>query len=396
MRILQQCIYFPPEVGGLESHAYYLCRELVRQGHEVEMLTSRSLPGLPRAEVMDGVTVSRSWFPSRNPIGWTLHTLGSVPAYLRRARSAEILHAQTFASALPAMIAKSRYNKPYVLTLHTSHFLRLAQKPHWRPILGRIIASADWLLAASEEIRDVALDIYPHPRAEALTNGVDTELFRPRAAALAAAERPALGEAAEQGGSPGPAWPLGPARLGGAVRRLIVPRRLFQKNGVEYLIRALPVIQREVEIEALLVGDGPERPRLEGLVRELGIEARVHFLGARPNHEMPGLYATAEVAIFPSLMEATSVAALEAMSCGLPVAASRVGGLPEIVDEVNGTLFRPADPEDLATRVVALLRRPDLAAAGEEGRRRVVEHWSLERLARRHLEIYRTLLSEKR
>jgi glycosyltransferase involved in cell wall biosynthesis len=371
MRILQNCIYFPPEVGGLESHAYYLCRELVRLGHEVEMLTSRSLPGVARRETMGGVAVRRSWFPARNPAGWALHTFASIPAYLRLARNAEILHAQTFASAPPAMIAKARYGTPFVLTLHTSHFLRLAQKPLWRPVLRRIIASADWLLAASEEIRDVALDSSPHPRAEALTNGVDTELFRPLEPASLA-----LGET--------------------GARRLIVPRRLFPKNGVEYLVRALPLIQRELEVEALLVGDGPEREHLEELARELGVADRIHFLGARPNHEMPGLYASAEVAVFPSLMEATSVAALEAMSCGLPVAASRVGGLPEIVDEANGTLFHPADPEDLAARVVALLRRPELAAAGEEGRRRVVEHWSLERLARRHLEIYRNLLSEKR
>lgn len=382
MKILQQCIYFPPEVGGLESHAFYLCRELVRLGEEVEMLTSRSLPGTPRAERMDGIVVTRSWFPSRNPVGWILHTLATIPAYLRRARGADILHAQTFASALPAMLARAIYGKPLVLTLHTSHFLRLAQRPLWRPILRRIIASADWLLAASEEIRDVALELYPHPRAEALTNGVDTELFRPVTSATP--DLPAGAIAAHDGGTTRPR------------RRLIVPRRLYQKNGVEYLVRALPLIAAELDVEALLVGDGPERERLEGLARELGIEDRVQFLGARPNHEMPALYATAEAAVFPSLMEATSVAALEAMSCGLPVAASRVGGLPEIVDEANGTLFRPADPADLAERVVALLRRPELATAGEEGRRRVVAHWSLERLARRHLEIYRILLSEKR
>lgn len=428
MKILQQCIYFPPEVGGLESHAFYLCRELVRLGEEVEMLTSRSLPGTPRAEVMDGVMVTRRWFPARNPAGWIAHTLATVPAYLRRARHADILHAQTFASALPAMIARVLFRKPLVLTLHTSHFLRLAQKGLWRPILRRIIASADWLLAASEEIRDVALDLYPHPRAEALTNGVDTELFRPLApigaitsgsrsddAPLAASSTQraagaisaAAGTAPSTTGSASPGADSTPpgidsapaaevAASGAAPRRLIVPRRLYEKNGVEYLVRALPHIQRELEVEVMLVGDGPERPRLEALARELGVADRVQFLGARPNHEMPALYATAEVAVFPSLMEATSVAALEAMSCGLPVAASRVGGLPEIVDETNGTLFNPADPRDLAERVLALLRRPDLAAAGEEGRRRVVAHWSLERLARRHLEIYRTLLSEVR
>jgi glycosyltransferase involved in cell wall biosynthesis len=93
-------------------------------------------------------------------------------------------------------------------------------------------------------------------------------------------------------------------------------------------------------------------------------------------------------------MEATSVAALEAMSCGVPVAASRVGGLPEIVDENVGTLFEPADPESLAARLAALLRRPTCGRGG--GRQRVVESWSVERLARRHVEIYETLLREIR
>jgi glycosyltransferase involved in cell wall biosynthesis len=95
-------------------------------------------------------------------------------------------------------------------------------------------------------------------------------------------------------------------------------------------------------------------------------------------------------------MEATSVAGLEALSCEKPVAASRVGGLPQIVDETVGTLFNPADPADLAAHVVALLRRPDLPETGRRARARVVENWSLTRLARRHEEIYRTLLSERR
>jgi glycosyltransferase involved in cell wall biosynthesis len=367
MRVLQQCIYFPPEIGGLESHAYYLCRELVRLGDEVTMLTSHSLPGLPARETMDGVDVVRTWFPGRRtPAGWAAHTLASVPTYLPLARRADVLHAQTFASALPGMIARRRYGKPLVVTLHTSHFLRLATDRKWRPILRRIVRAADWLLAASEEIRDVALSLHPHPRAEALTNGVDTALFRRVAPTL-----PPTGR-----------------------RRVIVPRRLFEKNGVEFMLRALPLLRRELDVEAVFVGDGPERARLEALAADLGVADAARFLGARPNSEMPGLLASAEVAVFPSLMEATSVAALEAMSCELPVAASRVGGLPQIVDEDVGALFRPADPADLAAALVALLARDDLAERGARARARVVERWSLERLARRHREIYRILLDE--
>ncbi len=370
MKILQQCIYFPPEVGGLESHAFYLCRDLVRLGHEVTMVTSHSKPEAPRDEVLDGVRVLRRWFPAKNPAGWIAHTLATVPTYLPLAQHADILHAQTFASAVPGMIARKRYHKPLVLTLHTSHFLKLAKKPAWQPILRRIIASADWLLAASAEIRDVALGLYPHPRAEAVTNGADTEMFRPTTPAL-------------------PAPPAGRIRV-------IVPRRLFHKNGVEYFVRALPLIRDRLDVEAIFVGDGPEREKLESIARELNVLEYCNFMGARPNTEMPGLLSSASAAVFPSLMEATSVAALEAMSCEVPVAASNVGGLPEIVDESVGTLFQPANPADLADKLVALLQRPDLKETGRRARERVVKSWSNERLARRHIEIYQALLNENK
>ena len=370
MKILQQCIYFPPEVGGLESHAFYLCRDLVRLGHDVTMVTSKSQPGFKDRETMDGIEVIRKWMPGRTQAGWVAHTTRTIPTYLPLAQHADVLHAQTFASAPPAMLAKLRYGKPMVLTLHTSHFLRLAQVPMWQPVLRRIIRSADWLLAASAEIRDVALGLYAHPRAEAVTNGVDTALFAPT--------------------SPGP-----PAAAAG-VRRVIVPRRLFHKNGVEYFVRALPLIRQQLPVEALLVGDGPEREKLERLAAELGVADAVRFMGARPNTEMPGLLSSAEVAVFPSLMEATSVAALEAMSTQVPVAASNVGGLPEIVDESVGTLFEPADPADLARKLVALLQRADLRETGVRARQRVVASWSNERLARRHIEIYETLLNERK
>src|SRR5690606_3886409 len=141
--------------------------------------------------------------------GWIAHTSATFPVYLRLARRADGLHAQTVASAPPGILAKRLSGRPLVRTLHPSHFPRLAGQPRWQPVLRRVIAAADWLLAASEEIRDVALGLYAHPRAEALTNGVDTTLFAP-----------------------------GPATLPPAVRRrVIVPRRLFAKNGVEYFIR---------------------------------------------------------------------------------------------------------------------------------------------------------------
>jgi glycosyltransferase involved in cell wall biosynthesis len=96
-------------------------------------------------------------------------------------------------------------------------------------------------------------------------------------------------------------------------------------------------------------------------------------------------------------MEASSVAALEAMACGVPVVASRAGGLPEVVDDAVGALVPPADPRALADAIAALLADPaGLRARGTEARRRVVERFSLGRLVDRHVEVYRELLEARR
>jgi glycosyltransferase involved in cell wall biosynthesis len=111
---------------------------------------------------------------------------------------------------------------------------------------------------------------------------------------------------------------------------------------------------------------------------------------------MPGLLSSADVAVFPSLMEATSVAALESMACELPVAASRVGGLPELVDDEVGALFEPAAAASLASVVVALLQGGRFRDMGRRGRQRVVERWSNERLADRHVDVYEAVLAGRR
>lgn len=363
------CVYYPPEVGGLESHVHFLCRALAARGHRVDIVTSRSRPEVAAYEERDGVHVWRTWFPGKSTAGWIAHAAGSIPKSVSLGRRADILHAQAFQSVPPLQAARAAGGAPLVTTWHTSHFLKLAQKPGWRSILGRLVSAGDANLAASTEIAEVAMSLAPGSVVEPLTNGVETDLFRPGGAAL---EPPPDGR-----------------------RRLVVPRRLFEKNGVEYFVRALPMIVEHHDIEAVLIGDGPERDRLEALATELGVRDRLHFLGARAHDEMPSLLRSAEVAVFPSLMEATSVAALECMACGVPVAASRVGGLPEIVDTSVGALFEPADPADLAREVSGLLER-DLAALGTAARARVVDQWSNQRLADRHLEIYEELLHRRR
>ena len=227
-----------------------------------------------------------------------------------------------------------------------------------------LVREADHVFATSADLAELVNGVAPGVIAESMTNAVDASVFKRRSPAL----------------QPGPGM------------RVVVPSRLHPVKGVRFFVRAMPEIAAAIpDIEAVLVGDGPEREGLESLCAELGVAERIRFLGTRPNAEMPGILSSATVAVLPSLMEATSIAALEAMSCELPVAASRVGGLPEIVDESVGTLFDPADPADLAKRLVALLRRTDLKEIGRRARERVMTRWSNDMLVERHLEVYRAL-----
>jgi glycosyltransferase involved in cell wall biosynthesis len=365
MRLLVTSIYFPPRLGGIESHVYYLARGLARRGHEVEVVTLRIPAEAPaREEPEPGLRVRRVPAGGPDMAGWIAGGAAMVPAALSRARWAEAVHAHTFQTAPAAAAAALRGRAPLLLTLHSSHYLRLAAKPLWRPALAAALKPARLLLGTSEEICHVTRRLVPGRPVREVVNGVDLELFR--------RVEPSL-----------------PRRAGEIV--LLAARRLVEKNGVEFLVRAAPLIRRELPVRVFLVGDGPLRGRLEALRDELGARDYVEFLGALPNRDLPGYFSSADAVVMPSLVEATSVAALEAMACEAAVAASRTGGLPEIVSEENGILFEPGDPEDMARRVVELLRAPDLAARGRRGRELVAQRWSLDRLVEEHEAMFRLM-----
>ncbi len=364
MKIVMHCVYFPPEVGGLESHVHYLCRGLVDRGHDVTVITSLSRPDLRTHEVIDGIDVHRTPLPRRTPWGWFVHAAASTPRTRLAVSDVDVVHAQAFPSLLPASLALAGQGTPLVCTLHTSHFLRLAANPLVRRPLGKLVELSDYNFAASKEIADVGEGLGPSVQVEVLVNGVDTEVFKP----------------------------VAPFRPRGEVRfLLVVPRRLFSKNGVEYFIRAMPRIVAVQDVAAIVVGDGPQGQALRKLAAELGVSDRIEFLGSRPHDEMPAILSSGDLAVFPSLVEATSVAALESMACGLPVAASNVGGLPEIIGDDVGGLFRPGDPEALAAKVLTLLADPGLRDKARAARARVVARWSNARLVERHLQVYRNL-----
>jgi glycosyltransferase involved in cell wall biosynthesis len=146
---------------------------------------------------------------------------------------------------------------------------------------------------------------------------------------------------------------------------IFTARRLVKKNGVEYLLKAMKLVLEEVECSLTIAGDGPERMRMEKLSEKLGISEKVHFLGLVPHQDIPRHLARADLAVIPSIVEASSLFLLEAMAMGKPVIASRVGDIPQILNGA-GTLVEPMDERSLAREIVAVFKHGDKRMIGRK------------------------------
>jgi colanic acid/amylovoran biosynthesis glycosyltransferase len=165
--------------------------------------------------------------------------------------------------------------------------------------------------------------------------------------------------------------------------RVLTTARLVEKKGVEYAIRAVARLAREIPLNYVIAGDGPERPRLEALTRELGITDCVSLLGWRSEAEIQELLSCSDVFMLPSITarsgdeEGLPVALMEAMCAGLPVLSTKHSGIPELVsDGVEGFLVAERDVDALAHRLAQLSR--------DDGMRRRMGSAARLRIAERH------------
>ncbi len=133
-------------------------------------------------------------------------------------------------------------------------------------------------------------------------------------------------------------------------------------KGVRYLIEAFKTVSQTVPgARLLLIGEGQERHNLQALVKEKNLEEKVHFLGALPNEKVLEYMVASDIFALPSLFETFGIVNLEAMASGLPVVATRVYGVPEVVqDGVNGFLVEPKNSQQLAEKIVLLLSNDQL------------------------------------
>ena len=184
--------------------------------------------------------------------------------------------------------------------------------------------------------------------------------------------------------------------------RILTVARLVEIKGLEYSIRAIAsVVSRREPVRYDIVGDGPERAKLTALIRDLQLERVVHLHGAQPAGIVRELMAQAHLFVLPSVNlhgdeEGTPVTLMEAQACGIPVIATRTGGIPEVVrDGESGFLVADRDPEALAERLIYLLAHPECwPGLGQRGRSHVEQHYDIRKLNLELVAIYQQIRAE--
>lgn len=269
------------------------------------------------------------------------------------------------------------------IIIHTVHgFAFHEREPWWRRqlFIGLERLAARWcdqFIMISQPLIEwaVAVRIAPQEKMVKIYSGIELEQFqRPMDVAEV---RWLLG------------WPPDAVIIGEVAK-------LWAGKGHDVLLHAFAQLHAEFpQARLLFIGEGEEQPALEALSQELDLTSVVRFLGFR--QDVPTLTQVIDVAVLPSLFEGMGRAVLEAMACGKPVVASRVGGLVELVDDgVNGFLVPPADTVALVSALRQLLQEEGLRVRmGQAGRRKVTEQFDAAVMSGQILIVYRQWMRRK-
>lgn len=282
---------------------------------------------------------------------WSPRTYRALSEFLWRAKY-DIVQSALSNTNLYTRAAALRRGVPIIIAEEHSHYERYNTGLGFlfRRLHRHQLARTSALIACSEATARALCDseCLPREKVHVVYNGVDPDVFRPR---------------------------VGP-RVEGPVR-LIYTASLGARKDHHTLLRALTWLRRRgLEIRAWLVGDGPERSALVRAAQELGIHDAVEFTGER--RDIPALLRQSDVFVATPRDEAFGLNILEAMASGLPVVATRTGGIPEVVQEmVTGLLVNVGDDQGVAAGILKLVEDSALAERlGQAGRRRAVERFS--------------------
>lgn len=372
MHLLVLNYEYPPLGGGSSPVTAALCRQLSRQGIDIDIVTM-AYGSLPRTEEHEGVTIHRvPGLRSSRHICYT-HELFSymLPAYrkamaLARERPFDMIHAHfVVPSSVVAYSLSKKLKIPYVITTHGSdvpgynpdRFRRIhrAIGPIWRKIVGNAakVTSPSHLLAGL--IRKAAASPLP---IEIIPNAIDSNWNEP----------------------------------GEMTPKILIVSRLFERKGIQYLLQVLR--DHPIPFEVHIVGEGPMRERLEKMTS--GQQSRIVFHGWLDNDSqaLKELYQSAAIFVFPSEAENFPMCLLEAMVSGCAIVASDIPGCREVLEE-SAVYFPPGDIASLGEILVELTQdRARVEDFGRRARERVVTHLSWAAIGRRYHDLFLSVLEK--
>ena len=326
------------------------------------------LAKVPRTEVRHGLQVAHPRYPVLPKIGMNVAPLllaqAARPAIARildEGYDFDLIDAHYFYPDGVAAAMLARYfNKPLVITARGSDITLLPQYALPRRMIKWAANRADAVITVCHALREevVALGV-PQERVTSLRNGVDLQLFRPV------------------------------ERTANPLFTLLTVGHLVPVKAQELIIAALPLLP---DVRLVVAGDGPNRGMLEALAQELGVQARVQFLGAVPQAQLRAHYGNADALVLASSREGWANVLLESMACGTPVVASRVYGTPEVVAAPEaGVLMQERTPQGVADAVTRLRAAyPDRGAT-----RRYAERFSWDDTSAGQLRLFGEVLARR-
>lgn len=385
--------------GGVEMHVYNLAHALVRDGHEVQV--ARTTPGpsiYESGEAVSLLTVLGDLRQSERGVSRRLQKLrilrfaGNFFVRIRTAvragrilrsdpdflRSFDIIHHHDFiTSVIISRIIKS-LGLTQVWTNHLGEFLIIRRIPLVGRLLTRIMTrSFAGGVGPSAELSDQSTVSCP---IEYISNGVNTDLFLPLTLDGKNAARRSLGWKTDR-------------------TIAIVPRRWAPTKGVIFAAQAMSSSHWPANCDVVFAGAGEsDFPEYSAEIRKVLDSTSVAYriIDSLSMEGMALAIQGADFCIIPSLMEATSLSALEAMSAGLPVIGTRVGGLPEIIEDgVNGYLVPPMDPDAIAVSSAAVcsLSPAERYTLGENSRERISALYSWQVISLKTMSAYRKAMA---
>lgn len=397
MRLLFINYEFPPLGGGGGNANAQIAKQIAGMGHEVVVLTS-SFKGLPRHEKRDGYSIYRipslrRYMEKCRIFEMTAFMLASMvmgPLFARKWKPDRTIAFFTIPSGPSAWIIKKLFHIPYLVSLRGGDvpgFMHPQLKLFHR-LTSRVIRflwhEAHAVVANSEGLKRLALKTTDTIDIMTIPNGVDAHFFNPD------------GRGVEQGmlSSPSDDKVDKVDKQDKKIIRIMTAGRLTSQKGIDTLLfafwRLKPQLHRPVQI--WIVGDGPRRQSLEQLTADLKLEDDVFFLGWRDRETLKNLYSSADLFALPSLDEGMSNVLLEAMAMGLPVVATEVSGVHELVKPgENGFLVPPQKPDIMAQHLMTLINEDSLRQNMSKKARHQAQYFDWQAVARGYLELCETL-----